>query len=59
VHHLRGDNGHALALVCFEEKRARRAAAKLLTRVKAHRIAVSIVKTAHYQSAHRLLASLA
>jgi hypothetical protein len=43
---VRDANGQALAYVYFEEEPGRRAAAKLLTRDEARRIAVNIVKQA-------------
>ena len=41
---LRDANGQALAYVYFEEEPGRRAAAKLLTRDEARRIAANIAK---------------
>jgi hypothetical protein len=41
---VRDGNGHALACVYFEEEPGRRAAAKLLTRDEARRIAANIAK---------------
>ena len=41
---VRGANGQALAYVYFEEEPGRRAAAKLLTRDEARRIAANIAK---------------
>ena len=41
---VRDANGHALAYVYFEEEASRRAAAHLLTRDEARRIAANIAK---------------
>jgi hypothetical protein len=41
---MRDHNGQALAYIYFEDEAGRRSAAKLLTRDKARRIAVSIAK---------------
>ena len=41
---MRDHNGQALAYVYFEDEPGRRAAAKLLTRDEARRIAANIVK---------------